>query len=98
MKPRFNSDFAYGKRLARNCIVAAVVFCLLSAFAVPAGSMVQIILTVISTGLMVATGVAMYRYCRCPHCGKHIIVGVLALTNCPRCHRNLTTGQKMKKK
>ena len=98
MKPRFNSDFAYGKRQARNCLVASVVFCLLSLFAVPAGSMAQIVLSVCSFGLMLATGVVLYRYCRCPHCGKRIIAGVLAVTTCPRCHRNLTTGQKMKKK
>ena len=34
---------------------------------------------------------------RCPSCGKVIFFGVLAVKSCPRCHRNLVTGKKMKK-
>ena len=34
---------------------------------------------------------------RCPNCGKVIFFGVLAVKSCPRCHRNLVTGKKMKK-
>ena len=98
MKPRFNSSFEYGKRLARNCVVAGVVFCLLGLFATPSGSMAQVVLTLCSVCSLVATGVVMYRFCRCPYCGKRIMMGVLAITNCPRCRRNLTTGQKTRKK
>ena len=98
MKPRFNSSFEHGKRLARNCIVAAIMFCLISLFGVPSSSLAQIVLTVLAFGCLIATLVVMYKYCRCPHCGKHIMGGVLAITNCPRCHRNLTTGQKTRKK
>ena len=37
------------------------------------------------------------RGCRCPSCGKRIISGVLVLDTCPRCKRNLYTGDKPKK-
>ena len=37
------------------------------------------------------------KYCRCPNCGKHIILGVLAVDTCPRCKHSLTTGKKVKK-
>ena len=37
------------------------------------------------------------RDCRCPSCGKRIINGVLVLDTCPRCKRNLYTGEKPKK-
>ena len=37
------------------------------------------------------------KYCRCPNCGKHIILGVLAIETCPRCKHSLTTGKKVKK-
>ncbi len=37
------------------------------------------------------------KYCRCPNCGKRIILGVLAISTCPRCKRNLVSGRKMKK-
>ena len=30
-------------------------------------------------------------------CGKIIFMGVLAITDCPNCKRNLTTGKKSKK-
>ena len=33
---------------------------------------------------------------RCPNCGKVIFLGVMAVKACPRCHRNLVTGKKMK--
>ena len=35
---------------------------------------------------------------RCPYCGKHIMLGVLAVKDCPRCRRNLATGKKIKKR
>ena len=37
------------------------------------------------------------KYCRCPNCGKHIVLGVLAVETCPRCRHSLTTGKKVKK-
>ena len=37
------------------------------------------------------------KYCRCPNCGKHIVLGVLAIETCPRCKHSLTTGKKVKK-
>ena len=37
------------------------------------------------------------KYCRCPNCGKVILLGVLAIDACPRCKRDLVTGKKVKK-
>ena len=39
----------------------------------------------------------MVKYCRCPHCGKRIMFGVLKITVCPSCRRSLITGKKAKK-
>ena len=47
--------------------------------------------------LFIATVVIIVRECRCPHCGKVIFLGVLAVTSCPKCKRSLTTGKKVKK-
>ena len=47
---------------------------------------------------MIAAVVVIFLYSRCPSCGKVIVFGVLKATSCPRCKRNLVTGQKMKKK
>ena len=38
------------------------------------------------------------KFCRCPNCGKVILLGVLAIDTCPRCKRNLSTGKKTKKR
>ena len=38
-----------------------------------------------------------FKYCRCPSCGKVILLGVLAINTCPRCKHSLTTGKKVKK-
>ena len=37
------------------------------------------------------------KYCRCPNCGKVILLGVLAIEACPRCKRSFTTGKRVKK-
>ena len=37
------------------------------------------------------------KYCRCPNCGKVILLGVLAIDACPRCKRSFTTGKRVKK-
>ena len=37
------------------------------------------------------------KFCRCPNCGKMILLGVLAIETCPRCKHSLTTGKKVKK-
>ena len=38
-----------------------------------------------------------FKYCRCPSCGKVILLGVLAIKACPRCKRDLASGRKIKK-
>ncbi len=94
---RFNSDFEHGKRLARYSVTGAVIFCV-AGLLMSANPLLQMILTLCSAACLVAVLVVMYKFCRCPHCGKRIMAGVLSVTTCPRCHRNLTTGQKVKKK
>ena len=37
------------------------------------------------------------KFCRCPSCGKVILLGVLAVDTCPRCKRDLVSGRKVKK-
>lgn len=38
--------------------------------------------------------VVIIMYCKCQHCGKHVYLGLFKAVNCPRCGRNLITGEK----
>ena len=96
MKAKYDSNLEYGKKLAKFLMVAVVV---LGAFTVFAGAnpMLQQILLILTVACMIGTVVSVYKYCRCPYCGKHILMGVLRAKVCPSCTRNLTTGKKAKK-
>ena len=56
------------------------------------------LLCALTAAIFVGTIICVYQFCRCPYCGKHIMLGVLAVKDCPRCHRNLATGKKIKKR
>lgn len=95
MKARFDRTFEYGRNIAKYCVIFTVALCVLSLL-MPQGTYLQIIFAAAMLAMMVATIVVMYKYCRCPYCGKRIMLGVLNAKSCPRCRRNLTTGKKMK--
>lgn len=97
MKARYDRTFEYGKKIAKYLVIFAIILCLASLFLAPEGSYLQVTLVVVSFVLMVSTLFVMYKYCRCPYCGKRIMTGVLTITACPRCHRSLTSGKKIKK-
>lgn len=95
MKARFDRTFEYGRNIAKYCVIFAVALCVLSLL-MPQGTYLQTIFVVVTLAMMVATVVVMYKYCRCPYCGRRIMLGVLRAKTCPSCRRNLTTGKKMK--
>lgn len=95
MKARFDRTFEYGKKMSKNCVIFAVALCVMSLF-MPRNTYLQGIFIVATLALMVTAVVMMYKYCRCPYCGKRIMMGVLRVKACPRCRRNLSTGKKMK--
>ncbi len=97
MKARYAKTFEYGKHMAKTAVICATVCCAASLFFFQSGSIAQIIALAMSFVLIIATIVIMYMYCRCPYCGKHIMMGVLSVKSCPACHRNLETGKKVKK-
>lgn len=90
------NDFVYGRaRMIKMLIITAV--CMVLSLVFPRGSMIGVAtlwLTIIS---FAATVWVVYRYCRCPNCGKIIFFGVAVIKVCPRCHRSLTSGKKVKK-
>ncbi len=90
------NDFVYGRSLVKKLLIASVICCAVSIF-MPQQSYIQMAAVALTLIMFVTTIVCMVKYCRCPHCGKIIFTGVLAIKQCPRCHRSLETGKKMKK-
>ena len=96
MKTYVNS-FIHGRELCKKTMVSTLVCAVLSLIGRSINPYMQIFFTGATLILFVATIVIIMRECRCPHCGKIIFLGVLAVTACPKCKRNLTTGKKVRK-
>ncbi len=92
-----SSDFERGRRIVIVLISMAIVLGLAALMFTKENTTENAVLAVSSLLCIVAVIFAALRFCRCPHCGKRIINGVLVLKVCPNCKRSLITGQKIKK-
>lgn len=97
MKAKFDSNFSYGIKLAKYVLAAAIISALSTAFLTPPGSVIQLIMVALTTVIIISNFYIIYKYCRCPFCGKHIMMGAFRVKVCPACNRNLQTGKKTKK-
>ena len=91
------NSFIHGREMCRKTMYSAAGCCVLSLLGSFISAYMQIFFAGAAAILFVVTIVIIVRQCRCPHCGKIIFMGVLAVTACPKCKRNLTTGKKVKK-
>ena len=99
MDRNYENSFIHGRELAKKILIGIVVCCVFSVLSLSMATfVVQMGLVSVTTVLVLLLIYVIIKYCRCPYCGKLIILGVLAVTDCPRCRRNLTTGKKSKKK
>ena len=94
----YGNSFVESRELAKKLAIATVISGAASFIADGADSAIQFWLLAFTLVLCAATVYIIVRYCRCPYCGKHILVGVLKVKVCPACRRNLETGKKAKKK
>lgn len=92
----YTNDFTYGRERVKKFMIAAAVSCAVSLF-LPQYSAIQLGLMALTVLSFATAVVIVFKYCRCPSCGKVIFLGVLRVTACPRCRRSLTTGKKIKK-
>ncbi len=97
MKAKFDSDFNYGTKISKYLLIATIISALVSVLFTPAGGVAQVALVTFTTILIIINFRIIYKYCRCPFCGKHIMMGALRVKVCPACNRNLQTGKKTKK-
>ena len=92
-----SSDYARGQKLVRSLLVLALIAGAAGLLLYREGTTGQTVCVLLAAALIAAVLVVAARDCRCPHCGKRIINGVLILDTCPRCKHNLYTGDKPKK-
>ena len=97
MNPQYESGFERGKKIVRYLLVGSIACGVCALFFTQTGSPLNIALIMLSSVLLIAMLVCAWSFCRCPHCGKHIIAGALAVQVCPSCHRDLRSGKKVKK-
>lgn len=91
---KHGSDFELGRSRLKIFVFGAIIPAIASLFF---KGTAQSVLTAITLVLFAAAIWTLFKYCRCPHCGKLIFMGVLAIRVCPRCRYDLITGKKAKK-
>ncbi len=90
------NSFVRGRELLKKLLISDVVTAVL-AFALQSNPTIMVLFSGATLLLFAAIIYIDIKYCRCPNCGKVIVLGVLAIQTCPRCKRNLVSGRKMKK-
>ena len=90
------NSFIRGRELLKKLLVSDMVTAIIAAFT-RSNPMVMGVFSIATVLLFIAIIYVDIKYCRCPNCGKVILLGVLAINTCPRCKHSLTTGKKVKK-
>ena len=98
MKARYDRSMDYGRSLARFFLLLTFLLGLAALLLFAGNETMQLILILASFVSLGGLFYVIWRYCRCPYCGKRIIAGALAAKSCPSCHRDLESGKKLKKK
>lgn len=88
--------FDKARDLVKFLLAMCIVLCL--AGIATSGSSAGGIAALLSAVFFVMAFVVIIAFCRCPHCGKRIYLGLFKAVNCPKCRRNLITGVKSKGK
>ena len=95
MKP-YVSEFERGRKIVLVLLVLAIAFGVVALCSAENSSQ-QVIFIFAAFTCMAGLIVASLKLCRCPHCGKRILNGVLVKIICPNCRRSLTTGKRVKR-
>lgn len=97
MKKAHENTFAQGRELVKKLMAAALISGILGLVCDQLSHPVAPYILGLTVIIMATTIYVMVTYCRCPHCGKRILTGILVATTCPSCRRSLVTGKKVKK-
>lgn len=91
---KYNNDFLYGRDLLKKLLIIMAVTAVGSLLV---NGIIQNVLVWATIIMFCASIWILVKYCRCPHCGNTIFLGVLAIKQCPHCKHDLATGRKLKK-
>ena len=89
------SEFERGRRIVLIFVILAIVLGVTALMFTKEDSKEQMILVSAAFFCVIAVIVSARLFCRCPHCGKSIVNGVLVLKVCPKCKHSLITGKKV---
>ena len=89
-------NFEKATRIVMALIVCACVLSIAGAMFTVEGDPVQVTIVIAALLLIAAAAVFAVLFCRCPNCGKLILIGMVKTRVCPSCHRNINTGAKVK--
>ena len=89
------NKFEAGRRAVKILAVLAVCSCVASLMAGDA-TVLQGALAIVTLLIFAAIFVVIGVYCRCPHCGRAIYLGLWQKTVCPHCRRHLSSGKKVR--
>ena len=90
------NSFMHGRELLKKLLIGDILAAVLATFT-RSNPGLMFFFSAATLLMFIAIIYIAAKYCRCPNCGKHIILGVLAIETCPRCKHSLTTGKKVKK-
>jgi len=89
-------NFEKAKKVVKLMLFASVAACIVSLIVSENGTPLSAYVMLAALGLLVFAFIVAYNFCKCPFCGKRILLGVLTVTHCPACRRNLVTGERKK--
>ena len=81
----------------KACLVLCIVLCVISIFTTTLDPQLSFLATLVSGLSFVISFVIALIFCKCPYCGKRILLGMFKLKRCPKCHRDLATGERNSK-
>ena len=90
--------FDKARNLVKLLLAMCIVFGIVSIAVNGTDSVMALYAPILSFVFFVLAFVVIFLYCRCPNCGKRVYLGLFKAMNCPRCRRNLITGEKSKGK
>jgi len=91
-------DFERARSLVKLLVIFAAIIALAGLIITDYSASLSFYLTLMSAVCCAAAVVVVALFCKCPYCGKHVTLGLLTATHCPKCRRSFTTGKKKKGK
>ena len=91
-------NFEKAKKITTALFVGSLFACVVSLFFADSNPQYTLYAFCIAIAMLVMGIIVAATFCKCPYCGKRILLGMLKVTHCPSCRRDLVTGVRKKGK